>query len=527
MLKFFCFIFFISFSANAAELINVLPEVTESQTLYSTYRRMSSIVPFIPQLNEIILKQKNANILITRGFPMPFKVSDINAANQELLNAEQSKMTPKAIKTLFSRFIQCYPDKKLCMEDIPDDLSKYLTLSEAEKNILSATQKQKKPSSSPVRFLSEDADFEEKLRFYDRLILARLRKIANEVLESSEYSFDDSILTMSAEEELHRHNIDYQALINQYPSDEKIHLATLEALSTLPTDVSRSALCLSIRDDKPFKQNKYKISYTAPDSTTYTFESVDRKTDDDPFYVISINGTRQNDERLSERFLLDIFSMHGFFEYKNHVFLTMSRGYLGQEEKRIFQFDPTVYAFLPVCMLNKDMTVFHIDAAKEDMPLCRRITRKEYNVYLKKPLTKKLTAAQLKDFFALECPPENQTCINEQMYNFRDKTGIFADYDNNGTDDILYEKDQRLFVYLPEQQKSTLLIETPEKERQQIIQIDNQNYLLTTEDYRLNTSKSPLDESFTWQSFPKNLYKIVNGKAPEQICSFTPIGEYH
>ena len=74
MLKFFCFIFFISFSANAAELINVLPEVTESQTLYSTYKRMSSIVPFIPQLNEIILKQKNANILITRGFPMPFKV---------------------------------------------------------------------------------------------------------------------------------------------------------------------------------------------------------------------------------------------------------------------------------------------------------------------------------------------------------------------------------------------------------------------------------------------------------------------
>ncbi len=533
MLKLFCFIFFISFSANAAELINVLPEVTESQTLYSTYKRMGSIVPFTPQLNEIILKQKNANILITRGFPMPFKVSDINAANQELLNAEQSKMTPKAIKALFSRFIQCYPDKKICMENIPDDLSKYLTLSEAEKNILPAAQK--RVPLLPVPPLPENADIREKKIFYNRLLLNRLKEKADEALDREDWRrSDNSVLhqTLTAGDVLRRHNETYQNLlpavnINKAEDIVKTEIAIKEVLSTLPMDINRSALCLSFREDKPFKVLQNKISYIAPDSKEYMFKiNTEAVTGDDPYYLIFINGTEQNDDRLSERFLPPYSFPAGFFEYKNRIFLTFSDG---EEEQKIYEFDPDVYAFLPVCMLNKDMTVFHINAAKENMPLCRRIARKEYNVYPKKPLSQELTAAQLQAFFKLQCPPENKACVAEKMYNFRDGTGVFADYDNDGGKDILYYQDgySLLAVYSPEQQKSAVLIKTPDEERQQIVQIDDQNYLLTTKEYKLNNPKKPFDEEYSWQSIPKDLYKIANGKAPERICSFTPAGEYH
>lgn len=532
MLKFFCFIFFISFSANAAELINVLPEVTESQTLYSTYKRMSSIVPFIPQLNEIILKQKNANILITRGFPMPFKVSDINAANQELLNAEQSKMTPKAIKTLFSRFIQCYPDKKLCMKNIPDDLSKYLTLSEAEKNTLPAAQK--RVPLLPVPPLPENANIRDKKIFYNRLLLNRLKEKANKALDKKDWRSDNSVShqTLTAGDVLRRRNETYQNLlpavnVNNAENIVKTEIAIKEVLSTLPMDINRSALCLSFREDKPFKVLQNKISYIAPDSKEYMFKiNTEAGTDDDPYYFIFINGTEQNDDRLSERFLPPYSFPAGFFEYKKRIFLTFSDG---EEEQKIYEFDPAVYAFLPVCMLNKDMTVFHIDATKENMPLCRRIVRKEYNVYPEKPLSLELNATQLQAFFKLQCPPENITCVTEKMYNFLDNAGVFADYDNNGKKDILYYSDgySLLAVYSPEQQTSAVLIKTPDEERQQIVQIDNQNYLLTTKEYKLNNPKKPFDEEYSWQSIPKDLYKIANGNKPERICSFIANGEYY
>ena len=542
MFKLFFFFIFFCFSAHAADRITVLPEPTDPAAPYTAFRKpYNNSAPFADYLNSLILKQKNANILIARGFPMPFDVADVNAANQELLAAYakgRSNASSEEIRKLFFRFIQCYPDKKICMENIPDDLSKYLTLSEAEKNILPAAQKS--VPALPVPPLPENSSIQEKQLFYDRILLNRLKEKAGEALDrGTSHSFDNSVLhqTLTAGDAMRRQYEEYQNFLpavhinkikNTVDIDENImetEIAIREVLSTLPMDINRSALCLSIRNDKPFEQNKQKISYTAPDSTTYTFETAGRRTDDDQFYFISINGTRQDDERISERFLWHLPSMSGFFEYKNHIFLTMS---LGQAEKRIFQFDPSVYAFLPVCMLNKDMTVFHIDATEENIPLCRRVTRKEYNVYPKKPLSQGLNAAQLQAFFKLQCPPENKTCVTEEMYNFRDRTGVFADYDNDGKNDILHDRDQRLFVYLPEQQKSTLLLETPGEEQQQIVQIDNQNYLLTTKEYKLNDPKKTLYETDTlWQSVPKDLYKIANGKAPERICSFTPAGEYY
>lgn len=536
MLKFILFLVFSCFPAHAANMITVLPEPTDPDAPYAALNKINGgSIPFADYLNRLILKQKNANILIARGFPVPFDIAKVNAANRELLTAfakGQSDTSMAEIRKLFFRFIQCYPDKEICMETIPEDLSKYLTLSETEKNTLPAAHKQERVRPLPVRPLSENADDEDKRRFYDLILLNRLKKKANEALNrQASHSFDDSVLyqTLSAGDALRRHNETYENLlpaVNTKGGD----IATTEAeikktLSALPMNINTSALCLSIREDKPFKALQKKISYTAANSTTYTFTlNTGRMIDEAPFYFIFLNGTKQNDNRLSERFLLPYSFPAGFFEYKNRIFLTFSDG---EEEQKIYEFDPAVYAFLPVCMLNKDMTVFHIDATKENMPLCRRITRKEYNLYPEKPLSQKLTATQLKDFFALECPPENQTCINEQMYNFRDKTGIFADYDNNGTDDILYEKDQRLFVYLPEQQTSAVLIKTPDEERQQIVQIDNQNYLLTTKEYKLNNPKKPFDEEYSWQSIPKDLYKIANGNKPERICSFTPTGEYH
>lgn len=536
MFKLFFFFIFFCFSAHAADRITVLPEPTDPAAPYTAFRKpYNNSAPFADYLNRLILKQKNANILIARGFPVPFDIADVNAANQELLAAYakgRSNASSEEIRKLFFRFIQCYPDKKICMENIPDDLSKYLILTEAEKNILPAAQK--RVSALPVPPLPENSGVREKQLFYDRILLNRLKEKADEALDrEASHSFDNSVLhqTLTAGDTMRRHNETYENLLPAVNSKGKdaadMQTAIKETLSALPMNVGTSALCQSFREDKLFETLQNKISYTAPDSTEYTFAiNAERMIEDQPYYLIFINGTKQNDDRLSERFLPPYSFPAGFFEYKNRIFLTFSDG---EEEQKIYEFDPSVYAFLPVCMLNKDMTVFHIDATEENIPLCRRVTRKEYNVYPKKPLSQGLNAAQLQAFFKLQCPPENKTCVAEKMYNFRDETGVFADYDNNGGKDILYYQDgySLLAVYSPEQQNSIALLETPDEERQQIVQIDDQNYLLTTKEYKLNNPKKPFDEEYSWQSIPKDLYKIANGKAPERICSFTPIGEYH
>lgn len=535
MFKFFFFFLFFYFPAYAADTLTVLPEPTDPAAPYAAFKKThNGSVLFADYLNSLILKQKNANILIARGFPMPFKTAAVNAASQELLTAfakGQSASSTEEIRKLFFRFIQCYPDKEICMEKIPDDLSRYLILSEAEKNTLPAAQKRVRVL--PVPPLPENGNVQEKQLFYDRILLNRLKEKANEALDrEASHSFDNSVLyqTLPAGDALRRRNETYDDLlpaVNTSGNSQEIQKEIKKTLSALPMNISTSALCLSVREDKPFKNLQKKISYTAPDSTAYTFEiNAKRMIDEQPFYFISLNGAEQNDNHLSERFLPDYSFPAGFFEYKNRIFLTLSGG---EEEQKIFEFDPAVYAFLPVCMLNKDMTVYHIDAAKENMPLCRRIARKEYEVYPEKPLSQKLSTAQLKTFFASECPPDNQACIDEKMYNFRDRTGFFADYDNNGKDDILhYRGYSRLAVYSPEQQTSAVLIETPEDESQQIVQIGDQNYLLTTKEYKLNDPKKTLYEvKYSWQSIPKDLYKIVNGSSPERICSFIPDGEYY
>ena len=159
-------------------------------------------------------------------------------------------------------------------------------------------------------------------------------------MDKKDWRSDNSVShqTLTAGDVLRRHNETYQNLlpavnVNNAENIVKTEIAIKEVLSTLPMDINRSALCLSFREDKPFKVLQNKISYIAPDSKEYMFKiNTEAVTGDDPYYFIFINGTEQNDDRLSERFLLPYSFPAGFFEYKNRIFLTFSDG---EEEQKL------------------------------------------------------------------------------------------------------------------------------------------------------------------------------------------------
>lgn len=580
---FYFILFFVLFSAKtacAAEMINVLPDPADPAAPYRNYykARLPRDFPEIAGqaypdwLPLLIRKQKNANLMIERGFPMPFKVSDINEENEKLLEAF-SKKTPEAereIKDIYFRLIQCYPEKDKCLAAVPDDMTQYLRLNDQEKQEYAAPRKTYASIPRP-----ENTDDTEMMRvYYDLILLKKLKQRSENALDrAASHTFDDSVsyITLTAAEAERRQYEDYDDYVpvvnmdsgmehyikNHQNSTEDIISAVSsgplkEVLSALPMTAPVSALCQRIKEDKPYEKLEKNIRHTDQEGNRYEFSyNNDRMIEDEPFYFVTVNGKKENG-RLSERYLPQYPAPSGFFEYQSDIFLTASRD---KAQLKIFKFDPEAYFFQPVCILSADMTDYQIETEEADKPLCRKVLRKEYDIYPEKPLTQKMTAEQLKKFFAAECDGQNadakEKCAVQKMQDIRDRTGIFADYNNNGKEDILVQKGDiitMLNAYDPETGKTIPLIQGMERTdggiknadgyfisetgRQQIIKIDGSDYLLTTYDYQWDDlKKSVYDYGNDWRTAPASLYRINampdgTDKA-RHICTFTPSGKYY
>lgn len=577
--RFFFFIFaFVLFSAGtacAAEKIKVLPAPSDPAAPYKAYYKARIPDAFARTdrhaypdwLPDLIRKQKNANLMIERGFSMPFKVSDINEENEKLLKAF-AKKTPEAereITDIYFRLMQCYPQKDRCLEKIPNDITKYLSLNEREKQEY-ALQKTYALIPRP-----ENPDDTEMMRvYYDLILLKKLKQRASNALDrAASHTFDDSVtyLTLTAAEAEKRHNEDYDdyvPAVNLNSSLEKYierHSNRKESLipavspepvkavlSAMPMTAPVSALCLKIKQDKPYENLEKNIVYKDMEGNQYEFSfNNDRMIEEQPYYFVTINKKRKND-RLSERYLPSYPSPVGFFEYQGSLFLAAFRD---KAQYKIFKFDPEAYFFEPVCILSADMTDFNVKAREPDAPLCRKVIRKEYDVYPEKPLTQKMTADGMKKLFASQCGEKDaaaqEKCINDKMYNFRDAAGVFADYNNDGKEDVLLDA-RTLHACNPETGKTVPIIKgleettdgmknadgyfIAENGKQHIIRIDGSNYLLTTNDYQWDDlKKSIYDYANDWRTAPENLYRITvmpdgTDKAVH-VCTFTPSGNYY
>lgn len=580
---FFIIFFFVLFSAGpvcAAEMINVLPSPSDPQAPYMGYykTRIPADFPGIAKqaypdwLPDLIRKQKNANLMIQYGYPMPFNVSDINEMNKKLLTAFTEK-TPEAereITDIFFRLMQCYPQKDMCLETIPDDLTKYLPLNEQEKQEYAPPPKTYASLPRP-----ENTDDTAMMRvYYDLILLKKLKQKSETALDrATSHSFDDSVshVTLTGAEAEKRQYEDYDDYVpavnmasgmeryikaHQDRKEDLISAVTpeplKEVLSSLPMTAPVSALCLRIKEDKPYEKLEKNIRYTDREGNRYEFShNDDRMTEEQPFYFVTVNGKKENG-RLSERYLPQYPSPVGFFEYQGDVFLTASRD---KAQYKIFKFDPEAYFFEPVCILSADMTDYKVKAKEQDEPLCRKVIRKEYDIYPEKPLTQKMTPVQLKNFFAAECTgPDDaarEKCVEEKMHDIRDRTGVFADYNNDGKEDILVPFDSFVTVfgaYDPETGKTVPLIKGLEKTdggmqnadgyfisetgKQHIIRIDGSDYLLTTSDYQWDDLKKSLyDYGNDWRTAPSSLYRLTampdGTDSAAHICTFTPSGKYN
>ncbi|MDD4555812.1 MAG: hypothetical protein PHE89_00570 [Alphaproteobacteria bacterium] len=273
-----------------------------------------------------------------------------------------------------------------------------------------------------------------------------------------------------------------------------------------------SSLCKEMRDEQFFRKSRQPQSFSFIDEqgNTNEIESVSEGTMHvDRFYIKNAGDNKYKNLRYY-RWLMNAHLEN----YKNKIYIVNSDNL--ETSFDIYEFNPKTWGFTQVCSIFPQMVTKYEETLKTNDDLCNKIIKKEYKNFDTKIVEEDNNIIRQLQAKIKSVPYSNLSIPLPCKI-------VIADYNNDGIEDTLIQTDfasgsgrgcDHSFYSTLNNDNTFILNAEPycNGAKKQIINIDNKNYILSTQQHMI-----------------KNVYEIIqenNKDILNNICNFIPNIEY-